>query len=130
MVRPETVPLLIQTQQKNEDDETVKELQDELKQQNEKLQSFQNWVLQKEPEEMKVQVDKDPPDRLIEQKEELERPGVVPPIEEKQMQSEYRSKSGKLFDRGNRKGFIRDTLLPRVTSLRPLEILNTNFTYE
>jgi len=134
MVRPETVPFLIQAQSKKDykPHEVKEKFHEDLKEQQNQANQFQTQMsdLQKELDKLKAQAAVDPLDRLFEQKDKLERLGIIPPSKEKQMQSEYGSKGIKIFDREHRKGPVRKNLLPCNTSLRPRDILNTNFTYE
>ena len=113
-VRPETLPSLIQAQSKKGDEsDEVKVLREELKQIREQYQALQTNFLQikrKKPREHPV-------DQLYESKE-------------KQMQHEYGLKGIKIFDRENRRGPVREILMPRNTSLRPRDIFDTKFTYE
>lgn len=133
LVRPETVPSLIEAQSKKDDkpSEATDVLYDDLKEQQNQFNRFQTQMsdLQKELDKLKAQMPVDPLDRLFEQKDKLERLGIIPPSKEKQTDHD-RLKGSKLFDREHRKGLIRDTLLPRDTSLRPRDILHTTFTYE
>lgn len=78
-VRPETIPILIQSQAqgKKEDDGSIKELRGEITRQNEKFQEFQMGILQKKIDDLEIQVSIDPIERLFQQKEKLEKLGFV-----------------------------------------------------
>lgn len=135
-VRPETLPFLIQAQQKKDDKspEVKEKVHEYLKEQQNQANQFQTQTnaLQNEIDELKKQVAVDPIDRMVEQKDKMVRLGLIQPSEEKQTHhdNDNRLKGSKLFDREHRKGLVRDTLLPRDTGLRPMDIINTTFTYE
>ncbi len=70
-VRPETIPLLIQSQHgKNGGSDEVKALRDQF-------QQFQTGILQKKITELEMQMAIDPFDRLFEHKDKLEKLGLV-----------------------------------------------------
>jgi len=132
-VRPETLPMLIQAQQKKDDKPPeVKEKDHEyLKEQRNQANQFQTQTnaLQKKIDELKKQMAVDPIDRLVKQKDKMVKLGLIQPSEEKQTHHD-KLKSIEQFDRKNRRGFIRDALLPRDTSLRPSPLFDIKFTYE
>jgi hypothetical protein len=77
-IRPETLPLLIQSQSKKDNGgEELKTLREELKDQRNMFQSFQTAVLQKELDEVKAQLSVNPIDRLMQDKQKLEALGIV-----------------------------------------------------
>ena len=130
-VRPETIPLLIQAQsKKDEKSEKAKALQEHLKKQDDRSQQFQTQMsnMQKKVKELKAQMARDPLSRLIEQKDKMERLGIIQPSEDKQTHHEYGLKDIKMFDRENRKGPVKNVLLPQNTNLRPMNMFNTMFT--
>ncbi len=130
-VRSETIPLLIQVQNKKGDKlDEVKVLREELKEQRKQLNWFQERYLQREISKPKAQAAGDPLNRLVEEKGKLERSGIIQLSEEEQMQPEYGPKNIKIFDREKIKSPVRKILLPCTTSLRPMDIFNTKFTYK
>jgi hypothetical protein len=77
-IRPETLPLLIQSQsKKGGDSDEMKVLREELKDQRNMFQQFQTAVLQKEIDEMKIQLSINPIDRMMQDKQKLEALGIV-----------------------------------------------------
>lgn len=77
-VRPETIPMLIQSQgKKGGESDELKILREEIKLMREQHQEFQTNVLYKEIEELKVAQSVDPIDRLFASKDKLEKLGIV-----------------------------------------------------
>lgn len=77
-VRPETIPMLIQSQgKKGGESDELKILREEIKLMREQHQQFQTNVLHREIEELKVAQSVDPIDRLFESKDKLEKLGIV-----------------------------------------------------